>query len=305
MLFNIASELEENSSETGFNAVVEQISNGLFQINSNINNIQKLQASLATRFNGASTSNNITNIQQRILELISSTNDAFKRLNDPKNALVSKYTSQNTHGGYTDNVAGGYTDNDNNINDGENTVKLTKNQTLQKEKILREISSSLLLFQNTQQEFKQFIEKKELNQLLISEEEEQQQGVGSASGKQQQQQQQQLQLIKELDPINNEELVYHTQLINQREEEIQNIESSISELNVIFKDLDTLVNDQGFMIDNIENNLNNFSDSVKYADAELVRANRNQRRSMKTKKCLILICAVVIFLLMIVVLALT
>lgn len=59
---------------------------------------------------------------------------------------------------------------------------------------------------------------------------------------QQQQQQQRLHLL------DNSEIEFNEQLIEEREQEIQGIEQGITELNEIFKDLATIVTEQGTML---------------------------------------------------------
>ena len=58
----------------------------------------------------------------------------------------------------------------------------------------------------------------------------------------QEQQQQRLHLL------NNSEIEFNEQLIEEREQEIQGIEQGITELNEIFKDLATIVTEQGSML---------------------------------------------------------
>ena len=62
---------------------------------------------------------------------------------------------------------------------------------------------------------------------------------------QQQQQQQQQQGIQVLD---NAEVEFNEQLIEEREQEIQGIEQGIIELNEIFRDLGSIVTEQGSLI---------------------------------------------------------
>ncbi|GMM34198.1 SNAP receptor [Saccharomycopsis crataegensis] len=305
---SLIEDLEANDPTTSFNAIIEQVSGRLFQINSNINNVKKLQTTLTDRSRSQlPTSNHGSgnkNLQNRITELVDATNALFHELNEPKTVLVNRYVYHGNNS-YMDNLGtSGYRDD---VDDeepqthGSETLGISKTQNLQKSKILREVSSSLMAFQNAQEEFKQFItvQEQQQKQLLLEEEEQiLKENNGSMVAHQST-------IVKELDPINNAELVHHIQLVSQREEEIQHIESSISELNTIFQDLDSLVTEQGYMVDNIETNLNSASDNVRAADRELRKASNSQKRSLRTKKCLMSLCAVVLFVLMILVLALT
>ena len=71
--------------------------------------------------------------------------------------------------------------------------------------------------------------------------------------------------------------------IAQREREINDIASGIIELSDIFKDLSTLVIDQGTMLDRIDYNIENMRGEVKEAEKELVVAGGYQRRYVKRK----------------------
>lgn len=61
------------------------------------------------------------------------------------------------------------------------------------------------------------------------------------------------------------EVDFQEELIQEREQEIRGIEQGITELNEIFRDLGTMVTEQGVMIDNIEQNVSNAATSTKAA----------------------------------------
>jgi syntaxin 16 len=77
-------------------------------------------------------------------------------------------------------------------------------------------------------------------------------------------------------------------LIAQREREIEDIAQGIIELANIFQELQTMVIDQGSMLDRIDYNVENMSRDVKEADKELKVATGYQKRSMKRKVMLLL-----------------
>lgn len=54
--------------------------------------------------------------------------------------------------------------------------------------------------------------------------------------------------MQQLDLVSDAEVEYQEQLIQEREGEIEEIEQGITELNEIFRDLATIVTDQGSMI---------------------------------------------------------
>jgi syntaxin 16 len=77
-------------------------------------------------------------------------------------------------------------------------------------------------------------------------------------------------------------------LIAQREREIEDIAQGIIELANIFQELQTMVIDQGSMLDRIDYNVENMSRDVKEADKELKVASGYQKRGIKRKIMLLL-----------------
>uniref|UniRef100_A0A060T2E9 ARAD1A07810p n=1 Tax=Blastobotrys adeninivorans TaxID=409370 RepID=A0A060T2E9_BLAAD len=81
--------------------------------------------------------------------------------------------------------------------------------------------------------------------------------------------------------------------IRQREAEITKIAQSILELADIFKDLQTMVIDQGTLLDRIDYNIETMYTHVKQADKELVQATHYQKRTQKCK-IILLLCLLVV-----------
>ncbi|KAF3039848.1 hypothetical protein E8E11_003349 [Didymella keratinophila] len=77
-------------------------------------------------------------------------------------------------------------------------------------------------------------------------------------------------------------------MIAQREREIEDIAQGIIELANIFQELQTMVIDQGSMLDRIDYNVENMNRDVREADKELKVASGYQQRSMKRKIMLLL-----------------
>lgn len=77
-------------------------------------------------------------------------------------------------------------------------------------------------------------------------------------------------------------------MIAQREREIEDIAQGIIELANIFQELQTMVIDQGSMLDRIDYNVENMNRDVKEADKELKVASGYQQRSIKRKIMLLL-----------------
>jgi syntaxin 16 len=90
-------------------------------------------------------------------------------------------------------------------------------------------------------------------------------------------------------------------LISQREREIEEIAQGIIELSDLFRDLQTMVIDQGTMLDRIDYNVERMGTDVKAADKEIHIAEGYQKKTTKRKiiMLLLLIIAAMIILLVI------
>ncbi|KAG9250384.1 t-SNARE [Emericellopsis atlantica] len=77
-------------------------------------------------------------------------------------------------------------------------------------------------------------------------------------------------------------------VIAQREREIEEIAQGIIELSDLFRDLQTMVIDQGTMLDRIDYNVERMHTDVKEADKEIKVASGYQRRTTKRKIILLL-----------------
>ncbi|RPA91279.1 t-SNARE [Choiromyces venosus 120613-1] len=110
-----------------------------------------------------------------------------------------------------------------------------------------------------------------------------------------QQQQVQVPLVQQqLALAEQSEVDFQESLIIEREEEIRGIEQGITELNEIFRDLGTMVNQQGEMIDDIEVYVGNTATSTKAADQELSQAARYQKGARNKACCLLLILSIIL-----------
>ncbi|KAF8935404.1 t-SNARE [Dissophora ornata] len=89
------------------------------------------------------------------------------------------------------------------------------------------------------------------------------------------------------------ELEYNESMIAQREGEIRDIERGITELNEIFRDLGSMVHEQGNMLDSIESNVTSISITTHAAAEELTVAAEHQK-SARNKSCYLLMIAAVV-----------
>lgn len=101
------------------------------------------------------------------------------------------------------------------------------------------------------------------------------------------QQQQQISITYE--PINAEELEQQTLLIEEREREIHQIAQDTQEINEIFQNLQGIVQEQQFQIDNIEDNILSYSTDAQGASRELRKAERYQKRAGGRMLCCLFI----------------
>lgn len=77
--------------------------------------------------------------------------------------------------------------------------------------------------------------------------------------------------------------------ILQREREIDQIAQGIIDLSDLFRDLQTMVIDQGTMLDRIDYNVERMATDVKAAEKELVVASGYQKKTTKRKIMLLLV----------------
>lgn len=68
----------------------------------------------------------------------------------------------------------------------------------------------------------------------------------------------------------------------------------MGELNELFRDVATMVHEQGFMVDSIEQNVEGVREDTRGADLELRSASRYQKSARGKACCLLLILAVVL-----------
>lgn len=121
-----------------------------------------------------------------------------------------------------------------------------------------------------------------------------QEGVDSGASAQGGQQQQQLQEQQQLRLADQSEVDFQESLIIERESEIRNIESSVSELNELFRDVATMVHDQGQSLDIISENVTQTRDDTRNADQQLRTASRHQKSARGKACCLLIILAIVL-----------
>lgn len=108
-------------------------------------------------------------------------------------------------------------------------------------------------------------------------------------GDQQQLQQQELARLAPQDEVDFQEA-----LIIEREEEIRNIEQGVGDLNVLFRQVAQIVNEQGEQLTSIADNVEDVRDDTRGAQVELTHAARHQKAARNKGCCLMLILAVIL-----------
>jgi len=86
---------------------------------------------------------------------------------------------------------------------------------------------------------------------------------------------------------------FNDMMIRQRDEGIRDIEAALSDVNDIFRDLATLVVEQGTLIDNIESNIEQANAKTIKGVQELKVASNEQRKA-RTKMCCIALIVVLV-----------
>lgn len=91
----------------------------------------------------------------------------------------------------------------------------------------------------------------------------------------------------------------NSSMLASREREISKLAMGILEISTIFKEMETLVVDQGSMLDRIDYNLGRTVEDLKSSDKELIKAHGYQKRTTKCK-IIFLLCLVVLALVVLV-----
>jgi len=97
----------------------------------------------------------------------------------------------------------------------------------------------------------------------------------------------------------NEEAQMAWEDVQSRAKDVEMLERSVHQMFQLFKDLATLVDEQGENLDSIEANIDNAGNYVEKGNAELVRAHEYQKKVRK-RRCCILIAGIILLVIIIV-----
>lgn len=102
---------------------------------------------------------------------------------------------------------------------------------------------------------------------------------------------------------NESEVMFNAVVIEEREQGIQEIQQQIGEVSEIFKDLAQIVANQGYVIDDIEANIESSASSTVQANIHLARAAKSHKSSEYWKCVILAIVGTVLFAFLVILLA--
>ncbi|KAA1129976.1 hypothetical protein PGTUg99_004882 [Puccinia graminis f. sp. tritici] len=270
-----------------FQNLANKVSTHIFRINSNVSGLQKLIDLLGS-------SRDTSDIRKKLHDLTESTREFIKNSSSDAKKLAS--------------------------------WQVTDSYKIEQQKVSRDYASSIQAFQRVSrlsvERQKQFVDRVKSSNVVsspskhgrIASQDIEPESHELSETRPQFQQQQQLQLQQQLqkptqrqqdeeEVIPDYELDYQEALIEERENEIREIEVGINELNQIFRDLGTIVQEQGGNIDNIESNVHRINNDMSGAVTELHQAHEYQKKSGKKMLCLLIIFVIVLSIILIAILA--
>ncbi|KAI8718399.1 T-SNARE coiled-coil-like proteiny domain-containing protein [Fusarium sp. LHS14.1] len=165
---------------------------------------------------------------------------------------------------------------------------LTKQQKYEQTKVSSDFQAALQEFQSLQ---RRALEKERASVTAARAAQEAEPGQPGAPSDTQLEQLQQQQQISQL--AQQDEVDFQEALIIEREEEIRNIEQGVGDLNVLFRQVAQIVDEQGEQLGSIADNVENIRDDTRQADVENRQAARYQKAARNKSCCLLLILAVI------------
>lgn len=93
-----------------------------------------------------------------------------------------------------------------------------------------------------------------------------------------------------------------TQILQQRDKEIQSIVTSLEDISEMFKDMGTMVLDQGTILDRIDYNIESTATKITEARVQLVKAEKIQKRSRYLYVIIVLTCILALIVVLFIVL---
>ncbi|GKU03461.1 syntaxin 7 [Fusarium langsethiae] len=165
---------------------------------------------------------------------------------------------------------------------------LTKQQKYEQTKVSSDFQAALQEFQSLQRRALEK-ERASITAARAAQEGEGAEGAPSETQLEQLQQQEQRIVLAPQDEVDFQEA-----LIIEREEEIRNIEQGVGDLNVLFRQVAQIVNEQGEQLGSIADRVEDVREDTRQADVENRQAARYQKAARNKSCCLLLILAVIL-----------
>jgi t-SNARE complex subunit (syntaxin) len=249
------------SRYTSFDQLSEAVTSQLYELTANIKTVQKYISKLPEKATSGK-----TNVEQEFSDLSQEVTENFKKGGELIKSLQDWDPRQ-----------------------------LSNTQQFSQESLAKEYTSMLQQYRNLQREAAEK-ERKLMQQAqtnLAAQGELNNPQVSETTPLMAHQQQQ-----LKLDVVNQEEVDFLGSVVHDRETEIQDIERNITEVNAIFRDVGTLVNEQAPLLDTVEENVSNLAINTRNASRQLDQADAYQRKRRKWS-CLLLTFLLVIVLIIV------
>ncbi|KAK8038509.1 SNAP receptor-like protein [Apiospora rasikravindrae] len=245
------------SDSPEFSRLNQTLTNALFHLQGN-------NDKLRTEIDRLGTRQDKPRLRERVQALLEESRDQFKEVGEGVKKLQT-----------WDDPAGG----------------ITPTQKYQQQKLARDFGTSLREFQGLQRTALEKLNASVSAAKAAAHDEAQSPGADNFYGGEQLQQ---LQQQEQAHLAAQDEVDFQDALIQEREDEIRQIEEGVTDLNTLFKQVAQIVGEQGEQLETIETNAINVRDDTRGADVELRSAARYQKNARSKACCLLLILAVIL-----------
>ncbi|KAJ3140045.1 hypothetical protein HK100_010890 [Physocladia obscura] len=229
--------------------VWDRASNSVFQISNNVASLDALVKQLGS-------SKDSPDLRSRLHDLTESTRDMIKQTGADLKSLVIPEDSSNYEG---------------------------RQHKMAQQKLQKDFENVLSRFQNVSKmaakKSREYVQKARTHQ-------QQQQNLKFRVNDDDEENSENAPLLLQQDEAVDAEVEYNESLIQEREQDLQNIERSIGEVNEIFRDLGTIVGEQQYMLDHIDSNVGIVAVNMEGATGELRIAAERQKAAQNRMCCL-------------------
>ncbi|CAG9839554.1 unnamed protein product [Diabrotica balteata] len=258
---NLGYQNGSQSREQDFQKLSQTIGTSIQKISQNVSSMQRMVNQIGTHQDSPELRKQLHSIQHYTQQLVKDTNGYIKELSNIPPSLSQSEQRQ---------------------------------RKMQRERLQDEYTSALNLFQNVQRSTA-YKEKEQVNKAkaqvygephLIGYKSKDQQLIELQDNNSRQMQMQEESNLRELE---------------EQEQSIRQLESDINDVNLIFKELGTLVHEQGEVIDSIEANVERTTDFVSQGAQQLREASTLKNKVRRKKLIMLIIAALVLTILIIII----